>query len=132
MRKLSINKKIFFLSSWVLIFFLAGCASTHNIVKQYKLIQYADGVNEEEAKVIAQKYFLDLPYSGPYNVYKPVIERDEFANQYPKYYFISFPSLNPKHNSYVYLVAVDMRTGAVIRSKEWSASQEPDFDWVFR
>jgi len=124
---------------------LAGCASTGDIYKNYeKLGRLENGVNAQQAKIIAQRKLIATEEKDAYRISLPDIKNDPSANKYPGYWFVVFGHnwLEPLSNdaltaSYtdlrekVFLVVIDKKTAEVPFVGEWFPQRENDFDWVF-
>lgn len=108
--KMDNTKKKRFL--WVLIFasFLNGCATVQSINAGYEDVNYADGIEKAEAKVIAQKKLMDLGESGPYIISMPDVE------DMGRYWKVIFSSLDMNKNYYI--INVSKETGKVVHSYE--------------
>lgn len=110
---------------------VAGCASIESVYEKHSLITYSDGVDREEAKLIAQKAFWEIPYGkGPYDVLKPAIVTLPQTSSYPNFWFISLPS-KEKNSSLSYVYAIDKRTGGIMGGGKWYKDKHPDLTWLF-
>ena len=124
---------------------LAGCTSTKAIYKNYNnLVNLEDGVNEQEAKIIAQKKLINTEEKDSYRISFPDIRTDKLSRKYPDYWFVVFGHnwLEPMSTSALtdtyrelmateYLVVIDKKTGKTPFYGEWYPKRENDFDWVF-
>jgi hypothetical protein len=125
--------------------FLTGCTSTEAIYKNYdKLVDLKDGVNAEQAKIIAQKKLINTEEKDSYRISYPDIKTGQLVYKYPGYWFVVFGhnwlepmSMNPLAGTYTelreaeYLVVINKKTGKIPFSGEWYPKRENDFDWVF-
>lgn len=108
-----------------------GCNSISTVTEKYKMINYADGINSDDAKLIAQKELIDSRYKGPVDVLMPSLVAHEDALKYPQYCFVSFPSTNYSSPLKDYLFVIDKRTAAIIYQGWWNAQLNPGLGWVF-
>lgn len=60
----------------IMFLFCAGCATTESLDEFSAKINKADGINWDEAKLIAKQYLVDSKYSGDYRVFAPVAFSD--------------------------------------------------------
>jgi len=102
------------------------------ILKNHQRIHYADGVSEEEAKLIAQKFMIDSIYTGPMDLYHPVVDQSPAAQEYRNFWFVIFSSLSKGDKALRQLVVIDKRTGGVIRSVDVAGRVYENFDWIFQ
>ena len=125
--------------------FLAGCVSTEDIYKKYdNLVPIVNGVNIQQAKIIAQRVLIDTEEKDSYRISYPDIKTSPIALKYPDYWFVVFGHnlLEPLSNDALhqnlnqlleteYLVVINKETGKVLFFGEWYPKRENDFDWVF-
>jgi len=125
--------------------FLLGCTSTRAIYKNYDhLVKPGNSVNEEQAKVIAQKKLINTEEKDNYRVSFPDIRTGPLANKYPDYWFVVFGHnlLEPMSSNALtatyrelleteYLVVIYKKTGDIPFFGQWYPKRENDFDWVF-
>ena len=104
---------------------LAGCATVSSVRYFYEKIDYSDGVSKDEAKLIAKKHLIDSVYKYDYRVINPEIrtwyEKDAWIVRFPpkKVQLLIPEGLFEAVMPNAYLVAVDKRTGAVIKGGRW-------------
>ena len=124
---------------------LIGCTSTDAIYKNYdRIVKTSDGVNAEEAKIMAQKQLIGFDEKRDYRITAPDIRTTPQALQYPDYWFVVFAhnwfspiSTDPLARTYTelretqYLVVIDKKTGAIKFAGEWYPKRAPTFEWVF-
>ena len=122
-----------------------GCSSTEAINSNYtKMVNQADGVDEQEAKIIAQKQIIEVQEKRHYRVSLPDLKTTPEALEYPNYWFVVFGhnwlspiSTDPTAKTYTelretqYLVVIDKKTAEVKFSGEWHSKRAKNFDWVF-
>ncbi len=125
--------------------FLAGCTSTRAIYKNYdKLVHVENGVDAEEAKIMAQRMLIDTEEKDSYRISFPDIKTGQMVYKYPDYWFVVFGhnffepmSSNALTDNYTelleteYLVVINKKTGKMPFFGEWYPKRENDFDWVF-
>jgi hypothetical protein len=135
-------KKIY---SLLALCFLVGCTSTEAVYKNYKdLVHSENGVNSEQAKIIAQRMLIDTAERDSFRISYPDIKTGQMVSQYPGYWFVVFGhnwlepmSSSPYAGTYTelketeYLVVIDKKTGNTPFFGEWYPKRENDFDWVF-
>ena len=133
--------------SWVaaLVFLTVGCASVDSIYKNYEqMVNIKDGVDAQEAKIIAQKTILSAEEKRDYRITAPDIKTNAQALKYPDHWFVVFGhnwfspmSTDPMAKTYTelrdaqYLVVIDKTDGRIQFAGEWYVKREEDFDWVF-
>lgn len=131
---------------WLLaLALLTGCTSTEAIYKNYdKMVHLENGVNAEQAKIIAQKKLINTDEKDSYRISYPDIKTGPLVYKYPGYWFVVFGhnwlepmSSDPLAGTYTqlreteYLVVINKKTGQVPFFGEWYPKRENDFDWVF-
>jgi len=124
---------------------LAGCTSTEAIYKNYdKIVHNENGVNAEQAKIIAQRMLINTEQRDSYRVSFPDIKTGPMVFKYPGYWFVVFGHnwLEPMSSNALtgtyrelmateYLVVINKKTGRMPFYGEWFPKRENDFDWVF-
>ncbi|MBI4309154.1 MAG: hypothetical protein HY591_02365 [Candidatus Omnitrophica bacterium] len=129
----------------ILVLTVTGCTSTEAIRRNYDtLVDVFNGVDEQEAKIIAQKEIIGMQQSRDYRVTAPDIKTTQAALQYTQYWFVAFGhnwfspiSTDPMAKTYTqlretqYLVVIDKKTGNIKFSGEWYLKRANDFNWVF-
>lgn len=130
---------------FIVLLAVAGCSSAQAIYDNYaKIVNVSDGVNEEEAKIMAQKQIIGTQEQRDYRVTAPDIKNTPQAQKYPEYWFIVFGhnwfspvSTDPLAKTYTelretqYLVVINKKTGEIKFAGEWYPKRANDFDWVF-
>ena len=123
----------------------AGCTSTDAVYKNYDhLVRLEDGVNGQEAKIIAQKKLINTEEKDSYRTSYPDIKTSPMARKYPDYWFVVFghnwlepmsgDALNATYTELresLFLVVINKKTGETPFIGEWYPKRENDFDWVF-
>ena len=129
----------------LLLMGLVGCATTEAIQKNYeRLVDMSNGVDEQEAKIIAQKTIMNALERRDYRVSLPDIKTNMAAMQYPDFWFVVFGhnwfspiSMDPLAKTYSelketqYLVVIDKKTGAIKFNGLWYPKRADNFIWVF-
>jgi len=123
---------------------LSGCTSTKAIYKNYDNLHIENGVNAQQAKIMAQRILINTEEKDDYRISFPDIKTGLLANKYPGYWFVVFGhnlfepmSSNALTESYKdlleteYLVVINKKTGKSPFFGEWYPKRENDFDWVF-
>jgi len=124
---------------------LVGCTTPRAIYKNYdNLVRTKNGVNAEEAKIMAQRILIDTVEKDNYRISYPDIKTGPTASKYPDYWFVVFGhnflepmSSNALTGSYrellqtEYLVVINKKTGQSPFFGEWYPKRENDFDWIF-
>ena len=77
----------------------------------YAAINYKDGINRDEAKLIAKKYLTESKYSGQFQVWGPIITGAE------NYWIVSFLYKSLETYEQILDVYVDTLTGQVKDTK---------------
>lgn len=122
-----------------------GCASIKAIERNYQhMVDVKDGVDIQEAKIIAQHEIILTYEKRDYRVTAPDINTTDYAKQYPDFWFVTFGhnwfspmSTDPLAKTYtelregVYVVVIDKKTGAIQFSGEWYPKRDESFNWVF-
>lgn len=133
------------ISLFMVVVLLTACATTESIYQSYKtMVDIADGVSEEEAKIIAKYNLTKMKERELYKISAPVIYTDSRATVYPKYWFVAFgpnwfapmskerEGLTYKElNSADYLVVIDKDNGDIVFSGLYFHTRVDDFDWIF-
>ena len=124
---------------------MAGCASTQAIYRNYyHLVNIQDGVDEQEAKILAQKIIISTEEQRNYRITAPDIKTSKEALEYPYCWFVVFGhnwfspiSTDPMAKTYTelretqFLVVIDKHTGQIKFHGLWYPKRANDFDWVF-
>lgn len=124
---------------------LMSCASISAIEKNYQtMVQISDGVDAQEAKIIAQYQLAGMYEKQAYRITAPDIRTSDYAKQYPQFWFITFGhnwfspmSTDSAAKTYtelregIYLVVIEKANGNVIFSGEWYPKRDASFAWVF-
>ena len=124
---------------------LAGCASREAIYANYAvMVDVADGVSDQEAKIIAQREIVNAKEKRDYRVTAPDIKTTKAALKYPDYWFVVFGhnwfspiSTDPQAKTYTelretqFVVVIDKKTGEVKFRGQWYPKRADNFDWVF-
>src|SRR2546430_2480808 len=95
---------------------LTGCTTTESLEQHYAEINRADGINRDEAALIAKKWLVESKYEGDFQVIGPV------TTTYEQYWQITFLYKSLDYYEKVLDVYVDKTTGEVkgsdIRQKD--------------
>ncbi|MFH1655047.1 MAG: lipoprotein [Candidatus Omnitrophota bacterium] len=111
--------------------FLSGCATISSINKNYYRINYDDGVDTNEAKVIAKKTLNGSEYRNQYIIIFPYILDDARTAGYSEYRFVVF---RPKKIQIIrtsFLVVVSKITGEVLHSGQFYTKGTRSFEPIF-
>ena len=127
---MEISKPNFLIVCFFLVI-LGGCKTVETVVREYQRVKYNDGINVEEAKLIAQNVMTESRYSSSYDVLDPELINTEATVPYPNFWFISFPAQD-EFSKYGHVVVVDKLTGGVIRSSDYEPAVQSNFDWLIR
>ncbi len=125
--------------------FLAGCASTKAIYKNYDYMVHPEhGVDVQAAKIMAQRMLVNTEERDNYRISFPDIKTGPMVYKYPDYWFVVFGhnfleplSSNALTDTYrellatEYLVVINKKTGRMPFFGQWYPKRENDFDWVF-
>ena len=57
----------------VMLFFCSSCTTMESLDGFYQDINYKDGIDRDEAKLIAKQYLVDSKYSGDFQVWGPMV-----------------------------------------------------------
>ena len=135
--------KRFFLA--VVLLMLAGCATNKAVFKNFtNLVNVEDGVDEKEAKIIAQRNIIVTHERRDYRITAPDIKMTMEAGKYPEYWFVVFGhnwlspiSTDPMAKTYTelketqYLVVIDKKSGDIRFAGQWYPKRADNFDWIF-
>lgn len=125
---------------------LASCASREDIIQNYEeKVNYADGVNISEARLIAKRKIITTDEKRNYKITAPGVLANIYTEKYPNYWFVVFGhnwlspiSTDENAKTYTelkeaqYLVVIDKTTGDIPFSGEFFPKRSHDFDWIFR
>lgn len=95
----------------ILIFFCVGCATLDSIDEFYGQINWNDGINRNEAALIAKKWLLESQYAGDFQVIAPV------STGYENYWQVSFLYKSLNYYEKVLDVYVDTLSGEVQKTE---------------
>jgi len=124
-------KKIPLFILFGLAIFLNGCASMEKINEEYGMIQYADGINQKEAKLIAQVHLMESRYTSSFDPYKADIITTPETLAHRNLWFVDFPAQDTLSDTH-HLVIVDKRTGGILRSRPYTFQYQTDYDWALK
>ncbi len=124
---------------------MSGCASTDAIYKNYNnLVNLKDGVDEQEAKILAQRIIVSTNEQRDYRITAPDIKTTQQALRYQDYWFVVFGhnwfspiSTDPLAKTYTqlretqFLVVIDKANGNIKFAGLWYPKRADNFDWVF-
>jgi hypothetical protein len=100
-------RKLIFI--FILVVLVSGCVSARSIYMNASTINYSDGINEKEAKYIAQKFCLD---KGIRDVFISFPEAEDlFTN--PRAWEIRLQEKDLSQLSYHYTFFIDKGSGEV-------------------
>jgi len=86
-----------------------GCATAESINRNMKYVDYSDGINQQEAKYIAQKYCLDKKIRDVY-ICCPEVEQTFLK---PGVWEVRFQQKSFGQMEYHYTLFIDENTGNV-------------------
>ena len=107
-----------------LIHLLSGCATTNSIKVNYEKINYSDGINKEEAVLIAKNHLLSTKYKYDYQIISPLVLNNKSTRQYPDFWCIRFHPKKLHLMPYYYLVMINKKTGEIVSYGETAISGE--------
>jgi hypothetical protein len=124
---------------------LVGCTSTKAVYKNYNnLVNLYDGVDQKEAKIIAQRIIISTDEARNYRITAPDIKNDFETDKYLDYWFVIFGhnwlspiSTDPLAKTYTelreaqFVVVVEKRDGSIKFAGIWYPKVANNFDWVF-
>ena len=124
---------------------LAGCASTEAIYKNYNtLVNLKDGIDQQEAKILAQRIIISTNEQRSYRITVPDIKSTPYALKYPDYWFVVFGrnwlspiSTDVMAKTYTqlreaqFVVVINKANGNIKFAGLWYPKRAADFDWVF-
>jgi hypothetical protein len=90
-----------------LLLMLAGCATTESLDQYYSEIDLKDGVNRNEAALIAKKWLTESKYEGDFQVIGPVV------TTYEHFWQVSFLYKSLDYYEKVLDIYIDTATGEV-------------------
>ena len=125
---------------------LASCASREDIMQNYEeRLDYSDGVDMKEAKIIAQRKIISVQEKRNYKITAPGIMANAAAQKYEDYWFVVFGHnwLSPisteegaktysELKEAQYLVVMSKKNGQIVFAGEYFPKRSPEFDWVFQ
>ena len=125
---------------------LASCASREDIMQNYEeRLDYSDGVDIKEAKIIAQRKIISVQEKRNYKITAPGIIANAAAQKYEDYWFTVFGhnwlspiSTDEGAKTYSelkeaqYLVVISKKNGQIVFAGEYFPKRSPEFDWVFQ
>ena len=116
----------------LILLFLVGCTSTSakniaTVSSNYETVIFSDGVNAEEAKVIAQRELIKQNLVKFYDILNPKIMTDvtDLPN-YEKYWFVSFKEIKIANIEFIFMAIIHRNTGKVRFSNDF----KEDKRWI--
>lgn len=124
---------------------LSACASREDIMKNYEeRIDYSNGVEFQEAKIIAQRKIISVEEKRNYKITAPGVLNNAAAKAYEDYWFVVFGpnwlspiSTDGSAKTYTqlkearYLVVISKIDGQIVFAGEYFPKRSPEFNWVF-
>ena len=102
----------------LLMTILAGCLTPESITKRYSELDYSDGVSQEEAKIIAQKYCLEDADCYTQAVVSSAQVKEFFPD--PELWRVRFDSKITSENFALPLsLKIDKKTGEIVEFGVW-------------
>lgn len=125
---------------------ISSCASREDIMKNYEeRVDFNDGVNITEAKIIAQRRILSVQEKRYYKLTAPGVINNAASFQYDDYWFVVFGrnwlspiSTEEGTKTYTelkeaqYLVVIGKKDGQIVFAGEYYPRRSSDFTWVFQ
>lgn len=125
---------------------MTSCASREDIMQNYEeRVNYTDGINLKEAKIIAQRKIISVQEKRYYKITAPGVINNDASLKYDDYWFIIFGrnwlspiSTEEGAKTYTelkeaqYLVVIGKKDGQIVFSGEYYPKRSPNFDWVFQ
>ena len=65
------------ISLTIILLLFTSCATLDSLDEYYAGINYEDGINRDEAKLIAKKYLVESSYEGQFQVWGPIVTGEE-------------------------------------------------------
>ena len=124
---------------------LSACASREDIMQNFEeKLDYTDGVDIKEARIIAQRKIISVQEKRNYKITAPGVLNIPAAEKYEDYWFVVFGhnwlspiSTDPGAKTYTelkeaqYLVVINKRNGQIVFAGEYFPKRSQEFDWVF-
>ena len=105
---------------WIIItLFLTGCASlliseSEAVLKRYPTVVFEDGINLEEAKLIAQRELIRSNEVAIYELARPqVVDHVADLPHSENYWFIFFNERSNAAIKYIFMAVIDKKDGRV-------------------
>jgi len=113
----------------MLLMIASGCATAMKpaevIAKDYSTINFQDGIDLEEALIIAKKEVIDSTPPQTYVVNEPHLMTDfENVPHQDAYWFVSFKEVERGTTPIVYMVTIRKDTGKIVFSRNYSPLNE--------
>lgn len=110
---------------------LSGCTSIESIDKNYKKIDFRDGLSENETRIMAQKALLDSGDINKFIYEKPIFDNDPTVRKrYPNYAFIHFAPV--VGNDERYLIVINEKSGEVKYSGPFNPFKNKNYDTILK
>jgi len=114
----------------LIIFMLSGCASV-SLQEQYDLINWNDGISEQEAIIIGQQELTEADLTKRFHIKKGSILGNHLVEPYPDFWFVSFYPVEFDDHFARFLVVIKKETGDVVRTEQYRPLRVLDYKWVF-
>ena len=107
---------------------LTGCAH-YELKQRLKKVVYFNGINEHEAKVIAEMKLVHSAFAPYYETTEAQIRDDKDTQKYPQYWFVDFtqPLL---FDAPSFLVVIDKESGDIALATEYYPKRVPGLDFI--
>ena len=113
----------------VILLLTAGCASSSTtniqaISKSYDTVIFNDGINADEAKIIAQREIIKQNLVKFYDISNPKILTDVTdLPHHEKYWFVSFSEKKIANIEFIFMAIINRDTGKVKFSDDFKAEK---------
>ncbi len=108
--------KKLFLTLMTLALATTSYANMSALENSYAKINYKDGINQREAKLIAKKALMDSGDKNLYRFFNPEIVDNRYTYPHQQYLFVHLKRKSLEVARSEYLVIVDKKTGKVVYS----------------
>lgn len=115
------------------VIFTAGCADNiMTLASRPKKVDTTDGVNIQEARMIARAALKESSEASDYRANSGVVIDNFMSKAYPGYWFVGFANKRFDQSFWEYLVVVEKEAGDVYFSGAYVPLEVFSYDWVFK
>jgi hypothetical protein len=109
-----------------------GCSVSRAIDSQLAQMDRSNGLNYQEAVIVAQDTLRMSPAAPDYDVKSGKVIQGLLVRGYPDHWFVTFDAKDFRTPFWKFMVVMHKDTGEIIFSESCIPLDHANFDWVFQ